>query len=85
MVDRRKIINLMEFEGVFNEMIFNSFIFHKYVNDQQMLKSTFQLNQLYHKIMTKLSCPQMNEYPKSYIKTTAFMQRPRSKKVSVEG
>ncbi len=41
MVDRRKIINLMEFEGVFNEMIFNSFIFHKYVNDQQMLKSTF--------------------------------------------
>lgn len=35
--------------------------------------------------MTELSCPQMNEYSKSSIKTTSFMQRPRSKKVSVEG
>lgn len=35
--------------------------------------------------MVELCCPQMNEYPKSSIKTTSFMQRPRSKKVSVEG
>jgi len=50
-----------------------------------MLKASVEFRQMYHKLWIQLTCPQMNEYEKSSIKTTSFKQQPKSKKILVEG